>query len=411
MRRDHAAQPDAANERHSVHHPHGGGCGIVTMPQGGRWDVGPRLLPGNTGGSRQRVSEHASAPTMKEALRAVAPGTEVRDGLERILRGRTGALVVLGWNDQVAQLCSDGIELDVEFSATRLRELAKMDGAVVVDQARGRIVRANVQLTPDTAIPTTETGMRHRTAARVARQTGLPVITVSKSMEVVALFLGAERHVLEPSTAILGRANQAIATLERYTTRLEEVSRALTALEFTDMVTIRDVAVVLQRLEMVRRIAAEIDDYVAELGTDGRLVALQLDELNRGVSRDRALVLRDYVAYPSELAAAESHLTWLNSSELVDFSIVARALGWKDPQGLGLDMPVTPRGHRMLARIPRVPSVVADSIIAQLGPLPAILRANEEDLLTVDGVGPLRARAVHDGLDRLAQVTVIDRFV
>src|SRR5690242_12079186 len=225
----------------------------------------------------------------------IAPGTSLRDGLERILRGNTGALIVLGHDKLVESLCTGGFPLDVEFSATGMRELAKMDGAVVLDTDGSRIVRAATQLMPDPSIPTEESGTRHRTAQRVSSQTGFPVISVSQSMRVIGLYVDGRRYVLDNSAAILSRANQALATLERYKLRLDEVSGTLSALEIEDLVTVRDVASVAQRLEMVLRIAKEIEDYVLELGTDGRLLALQLDELVAGVDHERELVIRDYL--------------------------------------------------------------------------------------------------------------------
>src|SRR5215218_5268096 len=195
--------------------------------------------------------------SLKATLGAVAPGTPLRDGLERILRGNTGALIVLGFDRTVESICTGGFVLDVEFSATRLRELAKMDGAVVLDKEATRIHRADVQLLPDPSIETTESGTRHRTAERVAKQTGFPVISVSQSMRIVALYVGGLRYVLEDSDTILSRANQALATLEHYKARLDEVSGTLSALEIEDLVTVRDVSTVVQRLEMVRRISEE----------------------------------------------------------------------------------------------------------------------------------------------------------
>ncbi len=229
------------------------------------------------------------------ALAALAPGTMLRDGLERILRGNTGALIVLGDGPAVDEVCCGGFELRVPFSATRLRELAKMDGAIVLDAGAGYIVRAAVHLVPDPTLPTDESGTRHRTAERVGRQTGCPVISVSKSMRIIALYLDGARYVLEDSAAILSRANQALATLERYKHRLDEVSGTLTAHEIEDVATARDVTVVAQRLEMVRRIAGEIEGYKIELGTDGRLLALQLDELIAGSDFERQLVVQDYL--------------------------------------------------------------------------------------------------------------------
>ena len=209
---------------------------------------------------------------LRATLASIAPGTPLRDGLERVIRGRTGGLLVLGSDKVVDSISTGGFFLDIPYTPTGLRELAKMDGAIILDRDATRILHAAVHLMPDPSIFTEETGTRHRTADRVARQTGFPVISVSQSMQIIAVYIGETRYVLEDSGQILSRANQALATLERYRLRLDEVSSTLSALEIEDLVTVRDVAVVAQRLEMVTRIAREIEDYVLELGSDGRLL-------------------------------------------------------------------------------------------------------------------------------------------
>ncbi|GAA0195642.1 DNA integrity scanning diadenylate cyclase DisA [Cytobacillus oceanisediminis] len=354
----------------------------------------------------------ASRPDLRTVLAAIAPGTALREGLERILRGRTGALIVLGQDKVVESVSTGGFALDVPFTATGLRELAKMDGAIVLDSDAQRILRAAVHLMPDPSIPTDESGTRHRTADRVARQTGLPIISVSASMHIIALYLEGTRHVLEDAGAIIGRANQAIATLERYRSRLDEVSDALSALEIEDLVTVRDVAAVAQRLEMVSRIATEIDQYVLELGTDGRLLALQLEELISGVDAERELVIRDYM--PSgrrgrAVSTVLNDLARIDSSELVDLTSVATAL--RIGAGDSLDHPLAPRGYRLLARVPRLPHTVVDRLIDHFGTLQKLLAASIDDLQTVDGVGDLRARGVRDGLSRLAESSILERYV
>jgi len=352
---------------------------------------------------------------LRSTLAAVAPGTDLREGLERILRGNTGALVVLGYDRTVEAMCTGGFVLDVEFSATRLRELAKMDGAIVLDHTSARILRAAVHLMPDSSIPTDESGTRHRTADRMSRQTGFPVISVSQSMSLVALYVHGRRHVLEDSAVILSRANQALATLERYKLRLDEVSGTLSALEIEDLVTIRDVAAVAQRLEMVRRIAREIEGYVVELGTDGRLLALQLDELIAGVEPDRELVARDYLPMqpPRRHDNVEEVLAELNSlsaGDLLDLSTVARALGYAAGTDT-LDTAVSPRGYRLLAKIPRLPGSVVDRLVEHFGGLQKLLAASVDDLQAVDGVGESRARSVREGLSRLAESSILERYV
>lgn len=349
---------------------------------------------------------------LRATLQAVAPGTELRDGLERILRGRTGAIVVLGYDETVESICSGGFDLDVGFSATRLRELAKMDGAVVVDHVNRRIRRANVQLLPDAHIGTGESGMRHRTADRVARQTGYPVISVSQSMRIVALYVDQQRHVLEDSDVILSRANQALATLERYKARLDEVSGTLSALEIEDLVTVRDVTSVVQRMEMVSRISAEIDGYVTELGTDGRLLSLQLEELVGGIGPDRALLVRDYLAVAARgRDEALAALTRLTSAELIDMPTIARILGIGGADGEALDSALSPRGYRLLTRVPRLPATVVEAVVGHYGSLQAMLSASTEDLQQVEGVGPHRARLVREGLSRLAESSILERYV
>ena len=354
----------------------------------------------------------SSLDLLRTTLAAVAPGTALRDGLERILRGRTGALVVLGHDKTVESISSGGFPLDVEFSATRLRELAKMDGAVVVDAHTNRIVRAAVQLLPDASIETSESGTRHRTAERVAKQTGFPVISVSQSMRIVALYVGGLRYVLEDSGTILSRANQALATLERYKARLDEVSGTLSALEIEDLVTVRDVCAVVQRLEMVRRISSEIEDYVVELGTDGRLLALQLDELVGGLGPEAELVIRDYVEVGrKELspAALTEALASLSSAELLDHTLIAQILAL--PGGGELDASASPRGLRLLSRVPRLPGAIVDRLAGHFGGLQRLLAAGIDDLMAVDGVGEQRARAVREGLSRLAESSILERYV
>lgn len=352
---------------------------------------------------------------MRASLSAVAPGMALRDGLERILRGNTGGLIVLGMDKTVESMCTGGFVLDVEFTATRLRELAKLDGALILDKDMTKILRAGVQLVPDASIPTEETGTRHRTADRVSKQCNFPVVSVSQSMRLIALYVDGERRVLEESAAILSRANQALATLERYKLRLDEVAGTLSALEIEDLVTVRDVTAVAQRLEMVRRIATEIAEYVVELGTDGRLLSLQLDELIAGVEPERELVVRDYVPEPTAkrsrtVAEALTELDALSHTELLELPVVARALGYSgSPETL--DSAVSPRGFRLLAKVPRLPGAIIDRLVEHFGGLQKLLAASVDDLQTVDGVGEARARSVREGLSRLAESSILERYV
>ena len=352
---------------------------------------------------------------LRSALMMLAPGTALRDGLERILRGKTGGLIVIGFDRAVEQASGGGFVLDVEFSATRLRELAKMDGAIILDHSAERIVRAAVQLLPDPTIPTEETGTRHRTADRIAKQTGLPVISVSKSMSLIALYVGKRRYVLEDTPVILSRATQAMATAERFRERVEQVRSNLASLEIEDLVTVREVALYAQRLELLRRILSEIGGYALELGTDGRLVSLQVEELGAGIDSSRELLVRDYVPTTKRRGAnvvqeALTALDSLDGTDLLDLAVVAKAMGLGGGE-LGLEAGISARGYRLLARLPRISDTIRDRVVAHFGTLQPLLVATTEELQQVEGVGEARARSIREGISRLSEATMLERFL
>lgn len=353
--------------------------------------------------------------TPEEALKAtlarVAPGTPLRDGLERILRGRTGALIVLGMDKTMESLCSGGFEIGIDFAPTRLRELAKMDGAIVCDKDVTKILRAAVQLVPDPSIETQESGTRHRTAERVAIQTGVPVVSVSQSMQIIALYVDGLRYVLEGSEKILARANQALATLERYRARLDQVTSSLSALEIEAMVTIRDVAITLQRHEMVRRISEEIAQYVLELGVDGRLLSLQLDELSATRGSGADIVIRDYAdPETTDVEAAVAALQEIDQADLIDLNLIANIAGLSSGND-NLDNIIQPRGYRLVSELKAVPRAVAGRLVDHFGGLQNLMAATIDELMVVDGIGELRARTVREGLSRIAEASLLDRFL
>jgi diadenylate cyclase len=353
------------------------------------------------------VSDNDERCRLLDHLSRMAPGTPLRDGFERILRGRTGALVVLGNSPEVRELSTGGFDLDVAYSATALRELAKMDGAIVLDSANQRIVAAGVHLSPSPEIHTVETGTRHRTADRVSRQTGLPVVSVSASMSTITLYLDQHRHLLEHSDHILSRANQALQTLERYRARLWEVTHRLSALEVQDQVTVKDLVLVVQRLEMVRRLDLELVGYGVELGSDGRLVTLQRDELSNGIGELRDLLEKDYRPQAPDASYGFAGVETLSTAELLEPLTVARAVGLGHTEHL--DAPLSTRGYRQVAQINRLPPSFAPRLIEHFGSLQALFSATSAELQEVDGVGENRARVIRDGLLRLAESAYIER--
>ncbi|MBS9533171.1 DNA integrity scanning diadenylate cyclase DisA [Mycobacterium sp. M1] len=353
-------------------------------------------------------------PELREAVARLAPGAPLRDGLELILRGKTGALIVLGYDSVVETICDGGFALDVRYAPTRLRELSKMDGAVVLSTDGCRILRANVQLVPDPSIPTEESGTRHRSAERTAIQTGLPVVSVSHSMNIVTLYVGGDRHVLTDSATILSRANQAIATLERYRTRRDDVSRQLSRAAIEGLATLRDVTTVVQRLEQVRRIGIVIGNDVIEAGTDGRQLQLQLDELLGGNDAAQELLVRDYHANPKPLSkrqvqAVLDALQALSDTDLLDLTVLAKTLGYP-ATAAAQDSTVCPRGYRALAHIPGLQFAHADVLVQTFGTLPSLLAASTDDLQAVEGIGTAWARHVRQGLSQMMEFAVSDRL-
>jgi diadenylate cyclase len=347
-------------------------------------------------------------PTDTRALEyraLLAPGTPLRAGLERIQAGRTGALIVIGNTEVVRRISTGGFHLDAPFTPTGLRELAKLDGAIVVTAGCERIVAAGVQLMPDPSLATLETGTRHRTADRTAQQTGCAVITVSASMNTIALFLGDERHPIEPPATVLGRANMALQTLERYRGALRQALARLSVLEVQDQVTIRDLILVGQRLEMVLRLEQETASYVTELGTDGRLIGLQLLDVDDMVAHLPRLLTADYRA--DRVGDEDFHfgkLADLSDAELIDPAIVARTIGFTEsPETL-----VTARGYRQLAEIQRLPTSVAGRVIDHFDGLQGILGATSHELRQVEGVGDSRARMIRDALSRTAEQVFLE---
>lgn len=350
-------------------------------------------------------------PELQAALAAVAPGQPLREGLDRILKAGMGALIVIGDGPEVLNISSGGFLVNAAFSPQRLSELAKTDGAIVLTSDAGYIARANVHLVPNPNVPTEETGTRHRTAERVARSIGVPVISVSEDMAVVVVYTKTARYQLEPITSILSRCNQALQTLERYKNRLDEESTNLTSLEVEDLVTLRDVVTLLQRAELVARISDEIERYLVELGTDGRLVRLQLRELMAGVEDERRLVVLDYLQADAswDLEQAIDTLSDLDMEDLLDADKVAHALHLSG-QGDDMDAHLQARGYRMLARIPRIPEPMVERLIAHYGSLEKLSRASVEDLTTVEGVSDHWARTIKDALGRIAESSILDRY-
>ena len=345
------------------------------------------------------------------AVGRIAPGTALRSAIDDIIRSREGALIVIGEPNELAFLFSGGIKLEVPFTPQLLYELAKMDGAIIVNAGCTKLAYANVQLMPDPTIASNETGTRHRTAERVAKQTEALVISISQQRETVTVFVGQSRYQLQPIADVLAKTNQALATLETYRARLEQVLTRLTALEFQNAVMLDDVLVVLQRAELTTRMAEEVERACVELGEEGRLIRMQLEELVADVPDEKAALVYDYHAEGGAARTQEGleALAGLPYNQLLEFELLA-VLGY--PASVNpLDHSVSPRGYRVLSHIPRLPDGVVKRVVASLDGLDGIVRASQRELEAVEGVGSVRAREIREGLRRLQEHNLVDRYL
>lgn len=338
---------------------------------------------------------------IKDILKIMCPGTQLREGLENILRAKTGGLIVISDSEEVMNIVDGGFSINSEYTPSYVYELAKMDGAIVITEDLKKIICANAQLIPDSSIPTYETGTRHRTAHRVAKQTNKIVIAISQRRNIITMYKGDIKYVLRESSVILSKANQAIQTLEKYVAVLDRVINNLNLLEFQDLTTLFDVVTAIQRTEMVMRIVEEINMYILELGNEGRLISMQLSELIRHIERDGILLIRDYCKEDLNYNDIYEAIQKLNSSELIDLDAIARVLGYS---GIPLmDTLISPKGHRVLSKVPRIPANVIENLIKEFKELSAIIEADIDDLDNVEGIGEARATAIRSGLKRIRE--------
>ncbi len=346
-----------------------------------------------------------------ETMKMLSPGTPLREGLENILRGKMGALIVIGDSSAVMDIVDGGFSLNVDFSPAYIYELAKMDGAIILNRDVKKILYANTQLIPNPSIHSSETGIRHRIAERVAKETGEVVISISQRRNIITLYQGYNKYIVQDTGRVLTKANQAIQTLEKYKVALNLGMNHLSALEYEDLVTIYDVVVVLQRTEMVMRIVYEIEKFICELGNEGRLISMQLEELVANVEEDGMNVINDYnLNEEFNSTAILKQIKSLTSEELLDLSNIAKILGYEN-NVTALDVSAFAKGYRLLNKIPRLPSVVIENLVKQFGEFQNILKASIEKLDDVEGIGEIRARAIKEGLTRLQDQVMMGRQI
>ena len=348
-----------------------------------------------------------------DILKLIAPGTPIRNGLENILKAKTGALIAVGGDTkEVLDLVDGGFKLDVEYTSSRLYELAKMDGAIVLSSDFKKILYANAQLIPSSDISTTETGTRHRTAERTAKQTGSIVISISQRREIITIFKGNLRYVLKDSEAVISKANQALQTVEKYKKVFDTKLNLLNEYEFNDIVTLENVIIAIQRAEMVMRMADEVNKAIDELGEEGRLLEMQLDELVGDFEKEELLIIKDYIA-PGKKRSCEKVLEEIKKMEYDDLmkaDKIAKLLGYEDFDNYD-EVGVYTKGYRVLNKIPRMPSNIVDNLVKSFKSFQHILAADIPQLDEVEGIGEVRARTIKQSLKRMQEQFVFDNLM
>ena len=347
-----------------------------------------------------------------DVLKLIAPGTAIRDGLESILKAKTGGLLVFSDSKEVLDLVDGGFSLDVEYTPARLYELAKMDGAIILSKDFKKILYANAQLIPSSDISTAETGTRHRTAERTAKQTGELVVSISQRRNIITIFKGNYRYVLEDTSKVLTRANQALQTVEKYKKVFDGKLSLLNEYEFNDIVTLENVVSAIQRAEMVMKVVNEVQKAIYELGVEGRLVEMQLEELVGGLEKEELLIIKDYIATGKKRTAEKvlEEISQLELEELNKPQVIAKLLGYEDFDNYD-DVGVYTRGYRILSKVPRMPSNIVVNLVKSFKSFQHILVADIQALDDVDGIGEIRARNIKQSLKRMQEQFVFDNVM
>ena len=332
-------------------------------------------------------------------LTQLLPGEPLRIGVDLIADKKSGALIVIGSSAKLDKISSGGVDLiDCEYSPEMLSELAKMDGAIIVDHFVTKILKANVHLNPSDTLSTTQTGTRHRTAERTAEETNLTVITVSEESSLVKVFTNSETTELEEPSVILGRVNESLQSVDRMRRRFDDAVAELGELEIENSLTNQQVLEVIQRGELLTRLAKQVRSEALRLGGEAGLVLIQIDSLESGVTNTLNLVLKDHLPAKKyrNIAKAIDEISRQSYEELNDIDYLGSVLG-----KLPLDDLSTPKGYRVLARLPNLPENLHDSIIQKFKTLPKLLSASPEKLYEIEGIGRGRAQQLRDYFDTL----------
>ena len=270
-----------------------------------------------------------------------------------------------------------------------------MDGAIILSADFKRILYANAQLIPSSDIATNETGTRHRTAERTAKQSGELVISISQRRSLITIFKGNSRYVLEDTSKVSAKANQALQTVEKYKKVFDSKLSILNEYEFNDIVTLENVIIAIQRAEMVMKIVDEVQRAIYELGEEGRLLQMQLQELTGDLEKEELLIIKDYIAPGKKRTNTKvlEDIKLLSHEELIKEQVIAKLLGYGDFDNYD-EVGVYTRGYRILSKIPRMPSNIVENLVKSFKSFQHILSADIPQLDDVEGIGEVRARTI-----------------
>ncbi|MGD9840928.1 MAG: DNA integrity scanning diadenylate cyclase DisA [Candidatus Bipolaricaulis sp.] len=333
-----------------------------------------------------------------EFLRLTAPGTPLRDAIDRILQLGRGGLLLVANREVAGPLIAAGFELNAPFTPQAIVELAKMDRAVVVNEELKTILYANAHLVPSPTIPSQETGTRHRVAEQVAREIERLVIAISEDRHRVTLFHGEWRYELQDIQTLFVRVSQGLQILDRYRRELRELLTALAPLEFERRVFPSHVAAVLQRALYMMELERDVERTLVELGVHRELPERHLTVLMRGVREEMELLVRDFKSDPRPAEEIVDELLALAPEDVLRPDVILRPLGITTDQEL--EEPIPSRGYRLLSKVPRLPVSVIERLIEEIGTVDKVYRASRRQLDRVKGIAEARARAIEFSLGR-----------
>ncbi len=327
------------------------------------------------------------------------PGQPLRNGVDLIADKKTGALIVIGTSAKLEKISSGGVALsNCSYTPEMLSELAKMDGAIIVDTNVNNILKANVHLNPSDDILTSQTGTRHRTAERASVETELSVVAVSEESSTIKVFNGSNVYELEESSIIHGRVNESLQSVDRTRRRFDDAVLELGELEIENTLTNQQVLEVIQRGELLGRLSQQVRKEASDLGEDSGLVMIQIDSLESGVRNTLDLVLKDHLPKKRfrNIKKAVDEIANLTYEELNTVQHLGSVL-FMEP----LDEVSVSKGYRVLGRLPGLPDNLHDSLIQKFTTLPNLLNASTEKLFEVDGIGRSRAQQLREYFDTL----------